>query len=148
MKKLRTLFLSVICVLGLATAVVMADEDTGRYWSVPGGIFGTTGYLVFVKNTNNLSATQVIYSASLDPAIIAAVTCAEQSFTVTGVGASDTVVVSAPSTTGGVIDSSYGVMAARPSGADTVAILFCNPSAGGIDPAEMNYTFFALSSAG
>ncbi len=148
MKKLRMLFLSAIGVLGLAGAVVLADEDNSRYFSVPSGIFTTAGYLVFAKDTNNLSATQVVYSASLNPAALAASVCAEQSFTVTGIGASDMVTVSSPSTDGGVIDSSYGVVSARPSGANTVAIMFCNPSAGGIDPAEMAYKFIALSSAG
>ena len=148
MKKLRIAILSAFGVLVLATAGVLADEDTGRLFSVPAGIFDTTGYLVFVKDTNHLSATQVIYSASLNPASIAKDVCIEEAFTVTGVGASDHITVSSPKTTSGVLDTTYAAVAARPSGANTIAVMFCNPTTVQVDPGEMNYTFMALSSAG
>ncbi len=148
MKKLKLAMLSLLGVFALASVIAYADEDSGRYFSVPAGLFDTAGYLVFAKNTNSLSATQVIYSATINPASIAVNTCVMEAFTVTGIAASDQVSVSAPIFASGVLDSAYGVMSARPSGADTVAITFCNPTAVDVDPGSATYRFFAISSAG
>lgn len=65
----------------------------------------------------------------LSPAIVATITVAEQTFTVNGVAVGDFVAVVKPTTQAGL-----GVCSARVSAANTVAISFVNPTAGGITP--------------
>lgn len=71
---------------------------------------------------------------SLTPVSVAAATCAEQTFTVTGVAVGDSVDITPPSITAGVAP-----VCARVSAANTVAITFCNPTAGALVPAAGVY---------
>ena len=80
-----------------------------------------------------------VYTQSLDVASVAAATSAEQTFTVTGLATTDRVVVSKPSLTAGL-----GVVNARVSAANTLALTFMNASAGAIDPAAEIYTITAF----
>lgn len=81
---------------------------------------------IITGNVQSLSALSV----ALTPAIVAANTTAEQTFTVPGVRASDVVVqVSKPSAQAGL-----GIVGARVSAADTVGITFSNNTAAGITP--------------
>lgn len=82
-----------------------------------------------------------VYTATINPASVAAATSAEQTFTVTGLTTSDKVFVIKPTATAGV-----GIVNARVSAADTLAITFMNATAGAVDPASESYTIVAIRS--
>lgn len=76
-------------------------------------------------------------SVSLDVTSKSAATSAEQTVTVNGVAVGDLVLaVSKPSLSAGL-----GVVNARVSAANTIAVTFMNATAGAIDPAAETYTF-------
>lgn len=72
-------------------------------------------------------------SADLTPAAVAADTSAEQTFTVAGLDVGDVVFVSGPSTAG------IGIVGARVSAANTLAITYANSTAGSLTPAAGTY---------
>jgi|10_taG_2_1085330.scaffolds.fasta_scaffold81181_2 hypothetical protein len=74
------------------------------------------------------------YSVTLDPASIAANTTAEQTFTVSGLKTNDIITINKPSNTTGV-----GIVNARVSATDTLAITFINATAGAVNPASETY---------
>ena len=82
-----------------------------------------------------------VASVTLSPALVAANTTAEQSFTVPGVRASDVCIdVTKPSAQAGL-----GIVGCRVSAENTVAITFSNNTAGGITPtASQVYQFVIL----
>lgn len=69
------------------------------------------------------------YSPTLTPVSVAAATVAEQTFTVAGLTTADDVVVNNPSTA-----TAVGIVGARVSAADTLAIRYVNPTAGALVP--------------
>ena len=83
----------------------------------------------------------VVYSQSLDVASVAANTTAEQTFTVTGLTTADKVFVNKPS-----LNAGLGIVNARVSAADTLALTFVNATAAAIDPAAETYAIVALRS--
>lgn len=115
---------------------VVADAFTGP---VTGN---TTTDSLKVGATNGTAITQIrVYSATIDPASVAAATSAEQTFTVTGLTTADKVLVSKPTATAGL-----GIVNARVSAADTLALTFMNATAGAIDAASESYTIVAFRS--
>jgi hypothetical protein len=69
-------------------------------------------------------------SVTLTPALIAQATCAEQTLTVKGLKVGDAVFLTKPTAQAGL-----GIVGARVSAADTLAITYCNvPSGGNITP--------------
>jgi hypothetical protein len=82
-----------------------------------------------------------VYSQAIDPASVAANTTAEQTFTVTGLTTADKVFVNKPTNTAGL-----GIVNARVSAADTLAITFGNFTAAPIDAASETYTITAIRS--
>lgn len=87
--------------------------------------------------TGNVQSLSVV-SVTLSPALVAANTTAEQTFTVPGVLASDVcATVSKPTAQAGL-----GIVNWRVSAANTVAITFSNNTAAGITPtASESYKF-------
>ena len=79
------------------------------------------------------------YSKSLTPSSVSANVVAEETFTVTGLKTSDTVVVNGPADSGAV-----GIAGARVTAADTLGIRFTNPTSGGLTPASGTYVIYAL----
>lgn len=81
------------------------------------------------------------FSVSLSPALVAANTCAAQSFTVTGIAAADILIaVSKPTEQAGL---SVGL--GHVTGANTATVNFCNNTAAGITPtAAETYQFVAV----
>lgn len=76
-------------------------------------------------------------TVTFNPASVATITVAEQTLTVPGVKVGDIVMAwNKPSTTTGV-----GVVNARVSAANTLAIAFVNPTAGAVDAASESWTF-------
>lgn len=72
---------------------------------------------------------------TLDPAAVSAATSAEQTFTVAGLLPGDIVIaVNKPSATAGV-----GIVNARVSAANTLAMTFMNATAGSLNPASESY---------
>lgn len=82
-----------------------------------------------------------VASVTLSPALVAANTTAEQTFTVPGVRASDVCIdVTKPTAQAGL-----GIVGCRVSAENTVAITFSNNTAGGITPtASQVYRFVIL----
>lgn len=80
-----------------------------------------------------------VYTATINPAAVAATTSAEQTFSVPGLAVGDIPVVVKPSLTAGV-----GIGNARVSATDTLAITFVNATAGSVDPASESYTILAF----
>lgn len=80
------------------------------------------------------------YTAALTPVLVAANTCAEQLFTVTGITTADVVFVNKPTAQAGL-----GIGGVRASAANQVGVTFCNNTAAGITPtAAETYLFGAL----
>ncbi len=80
------------------------------------------------------------FSATLSPAAVSANTCAEQTFTVTGVQAADAVIaVNKPTAQAGL-----GIAGARAAGANSIGITFCNNTAGAITPTASETYKFAI----
>ena len=71
----------------------------------------------------------------INPASVSANTTAEQTFTVVGLTTDDQVIVSKPTLTAG-----FGIVNARVSAANTLAITFINCTASPIDAPLENYT--------
>ncbi len=108
-----------------------------------GGIEISGGTAPSIKvGASGTAITQVrVYSQALDPASVAALTTAEQTFTVTGLTTDDKVFVNKPTNTAGL-----GIVNARVSAADTLAITFGNFTAAPIDAASETYTITAIRS--
>lgn len=78
-----------------------------------------------------------VVSISIDPASVATITTAEQTFTVPGLKVGDFVAVSKGNHSTGCIAGT-----ARVSAADTLAVQFVNPTAGGVDSAASTWLVF------
>ena len=78
------------------------------------------------------------YSQTIAPASVAANLVAEQTFTVTGLAVGDVVVVNP-----GAILNATGIVGARVSAANTLAVLFVNPTAGALTPTSTTWLIFA-----
>ena len=86
--------------------------------------------------------TQIrVYTPSINPASIAAATSVEQTAAVPGLTTADKVVVIKPTATAGV-----GIVNARVSAADTLALTWMNATAGAVDPPAETYTVLAFRS--
>jgi hypothetical protein len=78
-------------------------------------------------------------TATLTPASVAAATVADQNLSVTGVEVGDMIVcVQNP------IITSVGVIGCKCATAGTVAVTFCNPTAGALVPASGAYVFMVI----
>ncbi len=82
-----------------------------------------------------------IYAPSLTPGSVAAATVAAQNFTVTGLAVTDKVFVNGP----GPSNSAY-MIAARVTAADTLQLIFVNPTAGALTPVAGTYNVVAIRS--
>jgi hypothetical protein len=108
--------------------------------SLNGGMTSTTGsFSTSVTFGGGTPITKVVvYTPTLTPASVSAATVAEQTFTVTGVTTADKIVVNPPA-----IANATGIVGARVSAVDTVAIRFVNPTAGALTPTSGVYTIIA-----
>ena len=80
---------------------------------------------------------------TFDVANVATITTAEQTVTIPGLRTTDYVFVNKPSHTTGI-----GVSNARVSAADTLAIQYVNPTAGGVNPSSETYTLLVVRASG
>lgn len=83
--------------------------------------------------------TQGRVDAAIDPAAVGANTTSEQTFTVEGAREGDMVHVTKPSHTAGL-----GVVNARASGTDEIAVTFMNTTASSINPPAETYRIYLL----
>jgi hypothetical protein len=90
----------------------------------------------------NTASVNVI-DVTIDAASVAANTSAEQTFTVTGLKTEDLVYVNKPSASAGL-----GVVNARVSAADTLALTFMNTTASPINPASETYKLIVIRPEG
>lgn len=99
---------------------------------------GTLGVTTSLTVGSGTALTRLAYyTATLSPAEVTANTCAEQTFTVTGITAGDVVFVNKPTAQAGL-----GLGGVRASGANEVGINFCNNTGAGITPtASQAYVF-------
>ena len=74
-------------------------------------------------------ANVFILQATLSPTIVATITTSDQTFTVNGLQVNDFIQVIKPTAQAGL-----GLIAARVSAANTMALTFMNPTAAGITP--------------
>jgi hypothetical protein len=81
------------------------------------------------------SPVAVLYSQALTPVAVAANTCAEQSFTVTGLIAGSFAFVNKPS-----FQSGLGIVNVRVSGINTLAITYANTTGAAITPTPETYS--------
>lgn len=81
------------------------------------------------------------YTQTITPASVATATVAEQTFTVTGLTTADTVIVNA-----GAIANAVAIGNVRVSAANTLAVQFCNPTAGALTPTAGTWTIIAFRS--
>lgn len=93
----------------------------------------TDTYALMIFRPNPV-APMVLYQVPLNPTTVAANTSAEQAFTVTGLVAGSMVWVNKPSLTPGI-----GIAGVRVSGANSLAINFCNTTSQVIDPPQETY---------
>jgi hypothetical protein len=157
-----TLTASSVAAIAVSSSNILFD-DTVVGWQKPslqasvapsGGFTNTTGVIdLFMTNPGPVTGTPtaseiyqvgvwrgkpaapaVTYAVTLTPAAVAANTTAEQTFLVTGVVAGSAVVVNKPSNTPGL-----GIVGARVSSANNIAVNFCNATATTITPASETY---------
>lgn len=127
-----------------AARIVIETQPNGATQAGEGGAssLGATTTSSVTVGTSGTAITQIrVYAATIDPASIAATTTVEQTFTVTGLTTGDKVFVNKPTVTAGV-----GIVNARVSAADTLAITFVNATAGAIDPVSEVYAVVAIRS--
>lgn len=114
-------------------------EDYVNAVEQQGGLL--TAYPVVIDNsltvTGTVSSTGglgTVYSETLTPASVAADTTAEQTFTVTGLVTGQGVIVNGPAPTAGT-----GIVNARVSAANTLALTFVNSTAAAVVPTSGTY---------
>lgn len=108
----------------------------------------TKGYIFRYDHTNQklMAYTQFkTYTATYDPAALAATTARDDAITVTGVAATDVVIgyQAAPALTAGL-----SIQEARVSAANTITVRLNNASAGSIDGASGTWTFYVTPANG
>lgn len=107
-----------------------ADVLGLTFWENAATVTPTAGEVYSVALWRpNPAAPAKVYSVTLTPAAVAANTTAEQGFTVTGLVASSVVIVNK-----GAGQAGLGIVGARVSGANALAITFCNATAATITP--------------
>ena len=82
--------------------------------------------------------TQSVVSVSLTPAEVATVVAAEQTFTIAGLKPGDII---SGFHLSGAIGTACSATSARVSAADTLAVIFNNPTAGNLTPTAGTYKF-------
>ena len=119
----------------IAGAVASADT-LSLYFNGIGSGATPTGSEVYGVRTARLApvAPLKLYTQTLTPSSVAALTTAEQTFTVTGLISGSAVWVNKPSAQPGL-----GIAGVRVSGTDTLAITYVNSSASAIVPTVESY---------
>lgn len=118
---------NITAVAAVASGQVLTSAGVGAQpvWSASPTLTSLT------LGSSGTAVTQIrVYSPTITPASVAAVLCAEQTFTVTGLTTADKVFYN-PVATGNAASAGQ----VRVSAADTLAVTYCNPTAGALTPA-------------
>lgn len=94
---------------------------------------------IWFRSVRDNFARVQTYTATLDPTTVGANNTSEQTFSVPGLATTDIVTVNKPSH-----DAGLGIVGARVSAQDTLAITFMNTTGAGIDPPEEDYFIVAV----
>lgn len=108
----------------------------------------TMGFLPRYDHTNQklkVHSSFTTYTATYDPASLAAVTARDDTVTVTGIAATDVVVGYQAAA---AFTSALTVQEVRASATNTVTIRLNNPSAGSVDGASGSWKFFVANANG
>lgn len=98
-----------------------------------------TYWIKWIKRLADVFPKTQTYSQSLTPTSVAANTTAEQTFTVTGLVTSDIITINKPSLNAGI-----GIVNARVSAANTLAITYINVSGSPITPTSETYKIISV----
>lgn len=79
------------------------------------------------------------FTPTITPVSVAANTSVEQTFTLTGINSTDTIIINAPSLVAGV-----GIAGVRSTAKDTIGITFINATGSGVIPASGTYNIIAI----
>lgn len=79
-------------------------------------------------------------TVSVNPASVAAATCAETSVTISGALVGDVIVMSPPAS----LEAGLCASGARVSAADTVQVRLCNVTAGAVDGAALTWSYVII----
>jgi hypothetical protein len=118
---------------------VVREDGLNTNKNVNIGINGATANLWVSGAITSGSGLGNSYTQTLTPVSVAADTTAEQTFTVAGLVTGQGVVVNGPTPTPGT-----GIVNARVSAANTLALTFCNVTASGVVPASGSYLITQL----
>jgi hypothetical protein len=135
---------------GASSASLNLPAGSAPTAPVAGDVWNNAGVLQYrdsaSTNRSLVSTTQaggmqlLKLTAAITPASVAAQSCTEQSFTVSGVSTTDMLLAaSQPSSSSPGANIAIGGW--RVSAANTVAIQFCNPSRSSSTPVPGTYTF-------
>lgn len=117
----------------MALGNLLAENELGNGYLVDNGGYNSNLPLQASRVTA-LNGLGTLYSETLTPVAVAASTSAEQTFTVSGLVTGRSVVVNGPAPTAGT-----GIVNARVSAANTLALTFGNFTAGSLTPASGTY---------
>ena len=120
---------------GVPVAIISAANTLGLYYQSTGSWTPTSSEVYGVRTTKIAPVAPLgIYNPSLAPASVAANTCAEQTFTVTGLISASAVWINKPSWTSGL-----AILGVRISATNTLAINFANLTSSAIVPPAESY---------
>ena len=92
------------------------------------------------QSSGSTKITQTkVYSQSIDPTSVSANSISAQTFTVTGLTTADKVIVNPGINT-------IGIAGARVSAANTLEVIFVNPTGSSIDPSSSTWNIIAVRS--
>lgn len=110
--------------IGFYGATPVVQPASANQQAIPG-----SGTAIGTLNQSGGAGALAHYTSTQSPSSVATVTTAEQAFTVTGVVATDLVILNKPT-----VDAGLGLLASRVSAANTVQACFVNVTAGSLTP--------------
>ena len=141
MRNYLTGYLAAFALFALAAVGMAFAAD----YPVPQGIW-TTGDVLTARSQDGIGKAPVgyvgqmkVYSQTITPASVATIVCAEQTFTVTGLVAATDKVLYNPPATGNATSAAQ----VRVSADNTLAVMYCNPTAGALTPGAGTATIIA-----
>lgn len=148
MRTLKYFALGLLALIGTLGAV----HSQSQYLPIPEGVCASANQILTAVNANNVQCSSsaalstiaastsltvgsgtaitkiAVYSQELSSGSVAANSCSERAFTVTGISTSDKVFGNGPELLSGGAAAKVRVVGMRHSGANTLAVTFCNVS--------------------
>ncbi len=128
--------LTAVAAVASGQVLTSAGTSTQPAWSASPSLTSVT------LGASGTAVTQIkVYSQTVTPASVAANLCAEQTFTVTGLTTADKIFIN-PVATGNATSAGQ----VRVSATNTLAVTYCNPTAGALTPAAGAANIVAIRS--